>query len=84
MAHLEFFSEARIELNKEVRHHPELQQLLATLGSDDFEDRLACVAAYCSVIVDGFYTPSELDRLCDILIQKLRDKRIVIVNTSKH
>lgn len=75
--HVVMFSEARIAMELEVRKHPPLMGALAVAGiqPDDFEGKLAEIAAYCKVLVDGMYTPSELDKLCDILFTKLRAKR---------
>ena len=76
---LEFFSEHRIALNQEVLQHPELQALLGTHPVDAFEERLGEVAAYCGIIVDGYYTQEDIDKLCGILVRKLRDKRSIII-----
>ncbi len=81
MAHIVYHSEARIQLMLEVRNHPELVAQLEQLevGADEFEMRLAAVAAYCDVMVDGDYLQSDLDNLCHILIQKLKQKNSIII-----
>lgn len=79
MAHLEFFSESRIALNREVRYHPELIERLQEHPANEFEIRVAEIAAYCAVILDGDYTPSDLDKLCDILYWKLVEMRTGII-----
>ena len=37
--------------------------------------KLAAVAAYCGVVVDGEYDQAQIDKLCVILTEKLRAKR---------
>ena len=81
------FSESRIALQQEVKEHPELLKILqeaqekGDIPPDAFTDRLAMVAGYCEVIVDGYYHDKELDHLCDILIKKLKAKRVVIITS---
>ena len=81
----EFFSEARIALMKEAKEHPELLTLLADLkrqGLSDWPDQLACIAAYCYIALEGFYTPQRLDDLSGILVLALKEKRQIIINTG--
>lgn len=71
---LHYFSESRIALAREVHNHPELLKLLANHPAAEFEIKLAEIATYCDVILDGDYTPADLDGLCDLLIRKLKQK----------
>ena len=84
MAYLEFFSEARLNLQKEIAQdgHEALWPLLAKYQASEFELRLAEIAAYCEVILDGVYSQQELDKLCEILTRKLYEKRtgVIVVN----
>ena len=79
---LEFFSDSRIALNREVIEHPTLCELLSKHPPQEFEIRLAEIAAYCDVVLDDWYTPADLDKLCDILWNKLREKRGGIIVAS--
>ena len=81
-AHLHYFSDSRIALARELRNHPELCKLLANHASDEFEIKLAEIATYCEVILDGDYSPADLDGLCDLLIRKLKQKLsgIILLN----
>lgn len=79
---LEFFSDSRIALNHEVTEHPELCALLANHPAQEFEIRLAEIASYCDVVLDDWYTPNDLDKLCDTLWNKLREKRGGIIFAS--
>lgn len=83
MAYLVLFSEPRIALNREVANHPELMELLQKHPANEFEIRLAEIASYCEVILDGVYSQMELDKLCDILYKKLIQKRTPIWITSQ-
>ena len=75
---LEFFASSRIALNLELRNHPPLMEKLAAYESSDFPGKIGEVAAYCEVMVEGTYMPSELDRLCEILFFKLQEKNAVV------
>jgi len=76
----EMFSEARIELVKEVRRHEPLVYLLKNLGIEaSWEDQLAEIAAYCFIVVDGNYTPDDLEGMYDMLIKSLRKKSTIIL-----
>lgn len=77
--HQVMFSEARIELAREVKKHPPLTEILATFDPNDFEIQLAEICTYCKVVVHGDYIQSELDNLCTILFNRLRAKRGGIV-----
>lgn len=77
---LEFFSPERIALNGEVREHPELMILLGKYKADDFEGKIGEIAAYCNIALDGLYTPRELDKVCEMCLWKLREKRVIVLN----
>ncbi len=80
---LEFFSEGKIALAREITQHKELQdQLIADMTNDEGV-RIGIIAAYVLVVMDGTYTQDDLERLYPILIDKLREKRkIRIVSHS--
>ena len=79
MAYFEFFPPHMIELQEEIFQHPELCRLLANHPPQETETRIAEIAAYCNVILDGIYTPAELENLCEVLLRKLREKRTQII-----
>lgn len=72
---LEFFHENRIALGEEVKLHPELKEMLAAIDSSEIEMKMAEIAAYCDVILDGYYSVEDLDDLSGKLVWKLREKR---------
>jgi len=73
---LEFFSEAKVELLKEVRYHPVLLVNLSVEAPDGDEGQvIGCIAAYCNVQMDGTYQREEVENLYPILIERLRQMR---------
>jgi hypothetical protein len=76
---LDFFPESYIALNQELSNHPELCRLLANHPPQEFEIRLAEIATYCGVVLDGDYYPDDLEKLADILWTKLREKSSLII-----
>lgn len=78
-AHLNYLSAAKVDLAIETSKHPELIGIIIDQPDVSFETRLGHVAAYCEVALDGAYSPDDLDRLCNMLTEKLRQKRSSIV-----
>lgn len=79
MTTLEYFPEAQIQLQEEIFQHPELCRLLQNHPPQEKEMRLAEIATYCGVLLDGMYMPEDIDKLCEILHRKLVEKRIQII-----
>ena len=73
MAYLEYFDQRAIDLNSEIMKHPELMELLSR--HNDPAVKLAHVAAYCEIIVEGAYTEEECNVLAEILTKRLVAKR---------
>jgi hypothetical protein len=71
----QYFDDRRIALNRELQFHPDLCELLAKHPIDEFEIRLAELAALFGIIVDGDYYPEQLNELCEILTKKLCQRR---------
>ena len=72
MAYLEYFPEAFIALNKEVIYHPRLMAILAKHPEAEFELKLAEIAAYCFIEVDGEFTQDDLVKLADLCLERLK------------
>lgn len=68
----------RQTLNQEVTHHPELQLRLNNHPADEFELKLAEIASYCDVVLDGTYTQQDLNNICKILANRLYSMRKAI------
>lgn len=81
---LVFFHPARIALNIEVKEHPRLRLQIADLVKEnpqaEVPEILGVIAAYCGIALDGMYSQEDLDALCNILVQKLRDKRSIVIH----
>lgn len=69
----EIFPDEYIDLNIELNsdYHPKLQRILAQHGVDDIDMKLAQIASYCQVLLDGDYTLDDRIKLCKILKEKL-------------
>ena len=78
---IEMFPEELIELNREVANHPELMHRLANHPPDDIINRIAEIAVYCEVIVDGMYSRQEVLALCDKLTTKLKLKNVLKISS---
>ena len=83
----EYFPEEWIELQKELASglHPKLETILAECAPEDTDLKLAHIASYCEVMLDGEYSFEQRTELCEILRKKLVDKRerpggIIILN----
>lgn len=84
--HINLFPEPFIQLQAELIHHPALQEVLQQQPGAEWEIRLAQIAHYCEVILDGNYLPEDIERICEILriklIERRKDNRGLVVITS--
>jgi hypothetical protein len=69
----------RIELHREVGRHPQLVEILSEQPSATFAEKLASIATYCGVLIDGDFSQKEINQLCDILIRELQQKRTGLI-----
>jgi hypothetical protein len=77
---LEFFSEDKIALQKEVLQHPMLMlDLKLSASSGDEGLVIGTIAAYCNITMDGTYQRSELENLYSILVHKLQRMRKITI-----
>jgi len=75
------FPPLALELNLEiVNHYPDLANLLAKYPNRPLEVKLATIAAYCNVAVDGDFREKDLEKLFQLLYYKLKEKRTIIVS----
>lgn len=76
--------EEYIELQKEVHLNPDMPKVLENT-TDDFEVKLAAIAAYCGIILDGAYDQHDMCVISKKCTQILRDKRegnrIILLNS---
>lgn len=76
--HVQMVPEEVQALQKELRNHPELYKSLKD-SSKTFEDIIAGVADHLDIVLHGDYAVQDIQKLCNILVQKLQDKRKVII-----
>lgn len=71
---IEMFPEGYIALNAELAtgYHPKLGILLERQPVDEVDIKLAIIAHYCAILLDGTYTLEERDKLCHILVGRLQ------------
>ncbi len=69
----EYFPEGIIALQKELATglHPQLEKLLANHPVNEWEIKLAEIAAYCGVLLNDTYHPEDLNKLGFILAGRL-------------
>lgn len=78
--HHEMFPEVFIELQAEIQQHEQLLINLLQLPKDSpMEVKLGEVAAYCQIVLDGMYTQEDVEKLCGILLKKLKQKRTPLI-----
>lgn len=72
----ELFPKEYIDLDKELQsgYHPKLA-FINGYGMDEMDIKLAQIAAYCEVMLDGDYKLEDRIQLCGILKEKLVLKR---------
>jgi len=77
----EFFPEGFIALQKELATglHPKLEERLGNHPVEETDIKLAEIASYCQVALDGVYTMPERDKLCYILAGRLEALREIPV-----
>lgn len=76
----EYFSNTFIVLNEELQNHPALLINLLQLPKDSpVEMKLGEIAAFCGIILDGMYTPEQVEELCEECIKRLRHARLELV-----
>jgi hypothetical protein len=70
---IERFPQEYIDLNYELctQNHPKLHAILAGYPADEIDIKLAQIAAYCEVMLDGDYELESRMQLCKILKEKL-------------
>lgn len=85
MPRIIYYSSALNALNLETAYHQELQDRMNEMIENDsewgtFENRLAMIAAYCNLEVDGWLRPGdELDKFADLLTACLQKRRSILI-----
>ena len=72
----ELFPPIIIELQAEIQQHPELLIAMLQLPKDSpIELKMAEVATYCDMVLNGIYTEDDILKLAGIMINKMKSKR---------
>ena len=74
--------EPYFQLLREIEYHFQLVAIFrAGAGAQTpWDEIIAHTAAYCEIVLDGWYAEDRILELCDILLNKLKDKRSIIVH----
>lgn len=81
MKRIEMFPDEFFEIQKELRHHPELMARLTQQTDKDIYIQMNEVAAYCNVVLDGDYDLTDMTELCRLCIERLQRMRVAIIIT---
>jgi len=73
--HFKYFSQNRINLAQELKHHPDMIELIQKYPQDEFEMIIAEIAGHCKVALHGDYFEEDMDELCGVLCARLKYKR---------
>jgi hypothetical protein len=75
---LMMYPEAAIAVDTEIHHnHPELLKLLSEYPNRHLESKVAAIAAYCGFVVDGTFREQDLEKLFQMLYDKLKEKSAI-------
>lgn len=79
-AQLFYFGPALQELDREIRNHPKLAKELASRPTATFELRMAGIAAYCGIALDGGYDMDDLENIAKLCLEELKKRSTIILN----
>jgi|688.fasta_scaffold550801_2 hypothetical protein len=78
---IEMFPQSAVALSQEVQKHPQLCKELSYLGpSAHLEFKIAVIAKYVGIVLDGEYSEKRLETLFDLLLDRLRQKSKLIIH----
>lgn len=76
---LVYFSSVQQALNKEVLNHPQLMEYLRNKPAHEMEIRLAQIAEYCGLALDGIYDGKDIDNICALCLAELKSRSTQII-----
>ena len=86
MSYHVYFPEAFIQFNLEIQNHPELMERMHKHVDKDaelqFAKMIAEAAAYVNVALDDTYDEALFIKIADIITERLKKKREIIVTTT--
>ena len=69
-----------LALQEEIQNHQALLANLLQLPKDSsMEMKLGEVAAFCGIILDGFYDEEQVIEICEECIKRLRQARVELI-----
>jgi len=84
----DLYSEAKIQFLKELSKHSQIvwkvvEALDLDVDTGNYEEAelVGIVAAHFNIAMDGVYSRHDLDYLYDMLVEKMRGRRIIKVDT---
>ena len=80
---VEFFPPNVIAVQKELLNHPDIQEKLAKLETNDWAIRLAKLAAICGIALHDDYSEEDIDRVCGHIMERLRNRTKDSVDTNR-
>lgn len=79
-AEIVMFPPAAIALDTEILNHPRLIAILRSAGpAATMAERFAIIAAYCGMVLDGYYDEKQLEYLFEVSLKKLQEKGVIEV-----
>lgn len=81
----EYIPKEMVDLQDELSRpeHQHIRQRCEIEGYTTFSEVLGTVAAECDIALDGYYSEADIQNLCRILTNKLRDKRSPVIYTGQ-
>lgn len=76
--HMEMFPPVVLEIQRELENHPMLTSILRP--DMTLEERVGHIAAYCNVVLDGYYDDKDLEALFTMLLGRLKKKSAIIIH----
>lgn len=77
---LVYFTAVQQALNAEIVKHPALMEYLQKHPSTEFEVRLAEIARFCGVALNGSYNGKDIDNVCGLCLDELRKRSTLILS----
>jgi hypothetical protein len=80
---LHYFPDVALALQEEIMYqHPGLVEVFSKYPNASLANKLASIAAYCNVLVDGAFDDKGLESLMRMLLEKLKAKAAANWNTQ--
>ena len=79
----EYFPQVAVDIQNEIRNHPLLLKQLAEVGEDaPLEERFSIICLYCGLVLDGYYSNDDLERIMHMVMERL--KKLGAVSVVSH